>query len=268
MSKGIYMKLLRLMEAVDHIEKRGRNKAQNYDYLMAEDVINEVRQECIKEKLVIIPAATGQNVITSENKSGGTMFLTTVPMTFTICDAETGESITVPWEGQGQDSGDKGIYKAFTGADKYFLRNLLLIPTGDDPENDGGQPKPRQQQTRTAPASTPIPTPQMTQSLGAPLQPNLVEQAEKVFPPGTVVDADAQQNDKSKGKDEPHKNKNKSTEAITRTIAIAASNKGVEVHEEASKFYKRPIISLYDIGEKSLDYQPFLQHLNSLPNKG
>lgn len=37
--------------------------------------------------------------------------------------------------GQGVDSGDKGIYKAITGANKYFIYKLLNLPTGDDPES-------------------------------------------------------------------------------------------------------------------------------------
>ena len=32
--------------------------------------------------------------------------------------------------------GDKGLYKAITGANKYFLFKLFQIETGDDPERD------------------------------------------------------------------------------------------------------------------------------------
>jgi hypothetical protein len=38
--------------------------------------------------------------------------------------------------GEGQDAGDKGPYKAMTGAQKYALMKTFMIPTGDDPEAD------------------------------------------------------------------------------------------------------------------------------------
>src|SRR5699024_6730814 len=36
----------------------------------------------------------------------------------------------------GQDAGDKAVYKAITGATKYALMKVFMIPTGDDPEQD------------------------------------------------------------------------------------------------------------------------------------
>jgi hypothetical protein len=54
--------------------------------------------------------------------------------------------------GEGQDAGDKAVYKAMTGALKYCLLKTFLIPTGDDPERDETPAKP------PAPKSAP-PTP-------------------------------------------------------------------------------------------------------------
>ncbi len=62
--------------------------------------------------------------------------ITTLEMAFAIIDAETGTTIERPWIGTGQDKGDKGADKAYTGAVKYFLMKTFMIPTGDDPEND------------------------------------------------------------------------------------------------------------------------------------
>lgn len=41
---------------------------------------------------------------------------------------------TVVTLGEGGDNLDKGVFKAFTGAYKYALRQTLMIGTGDDPE--------------------------------------------------------------------------------------------------------------------------------------
>lgn len=143
-------KLHAVMQALGAIEKRGQNKSQGYDYMMAEDVLAEVRQEFIKQGLVLLPACTGQGVVEGQTRNGGTNYLTSADMEYTIMDVETGEKVTLPWKGLGQDSGEKGLYKAYTGAIKYFLRNLLLIPQGDDPESDGTAPKPRHVQGRPA----------------------------------------------------------------------------------------------------------------------
>lgn len=158
-SKAIYAKLRKVMEAIDSIEKRGRNTQQNYRYFMAEDLFNDVREQFIIQGLVVIPACVGQEVTEGQTKSGGTNFMTKVHMQYTIGDAETGESITFPWAGQGQDSGDKGIWKAFTGAGKYWLKNLLILPAEDDPENDGTPPKLKSQTKPTPPATAPVTKP-------------------------------------------------------------------------------------------------------------
>jgi hypothetical protein len=42
------------------------------------------------------------------------------------------------WAGYGDDPGDKGVYKAETGAEKYLFMKTFLISTGDDPEADEG----------------------------------------------------------------------------------------------------------------------------------
>jgi hypothetical protein len=140
---GLYLKLNTIMEEVDRIAKRGENKAQGYNYLMAEDIIDDVRQELVKQKVLVIGACTNVNVIDGVTKNGGATYLTTASMEYTIIDCETGERLTFQWAGQGQDSGDKGIYKSHTGSHKTFLRNMLMIPVGDDPEKDNHERAPK-----------------------------------------------------------------------------------------------------------------------------
>ena len=41
--------------------------------------------------------------------------------------------------GQGMDSGDKAVYKAMTGAQKYALRQTFVIETGDDPDSKASE---------------------------------------------------------------------------------------------------------------------------------
>src|SRR5699024_1473369 len=67
---------------------------------------------------------------------GNKEYIATVKMKFTFIDGETGEEISIHSIGEGQDAGDKAVYKAITGATKYALMKVFMIPTGDDPEQD------------------------------------------------------------------------------------------------------------------------------------
>src|SRR5690606_11890286 len=62
----------------------------------------------------------------------------TVKMEFSFIDGETGESRSIHSSGEGQDAGDKAVYKAIRGARKYALMKAFMSPTGDGPEGDTG----------------------------------------------------------------------------------------------------------------------------------
>jgi hypothetical protein len=69
--------------------------------------------------------------------------LTLITVRYTFFDTESGESLEGTFCSQGSDTGDKGVFKAVTGAIKYILSSVFLIPTGGDPEEDeeGGKDK-------------------------------------------------------------------------------------------------------------------------------
>lgn len=64
-----------------------------------------------------------------------------VTLKFILTDIETGfyeESLVT---GEGIDKGDKAIYKAYTGALKYYLANTFMVATGNDAEAESPQAK-------------------------------------------------------------------------------------------------------------------------------
>lgn len=130
------MKLVEVMACVDRIAKNGNNTAQNYRYAMAADVYDAVRSELAQRFVTMTPSVTKSEFFEAPTKAGGVMRFCTLHVNFTFTDAETGETQSGVIVGQGSDSGDKGVYKAMTGATKAFLVNTFLIPTGDDPENE------------------------------------------------------------------------------------------------------------------------------------
>lgn len=162
-------KLLAVMEATGHVQKNGHNDFHNYDYVTEADLLEAVRGHLTGNRILVLPA-----VVSTSHE--GT--LTTVMMEYTFYDVDSGESLTQTWAGQGDDKGDKGVYKALTGATKYFLVKSFLISTGDDPERvsdadrRNNQPKGRsnvsvQKSNVTTMPSAPICTPKQFADLWA-----------------------------------------------------------------------------------------------------
>ena len=68
-----------------------------------------------------------------------------VALSVKLSDCETGFYEESKVYGEGLDKGDKALYKAYTGAIKYYLADTFLVATGDDPEVDSpdGAEKPQ-----------------------------------------------------------------------------------------------------------------------------
>ncbi len=142
--RSLVAKLAEVMAAVERVPKRGRNEFHRYDYATEADIVATVRGELAQRQVMLIPAVQNHERHelrdTIDSKTGKDKPrdpLSVLHMTFTFYDGESGESIVMPWIGVGQDGGDKGVYKAMTGGEKYFLMKTFLMPTGDDPETDG-----------------------------------------------------------------------------------------------------------------------------------
>lgn len=61
---------------------------------------------------------------------------------FTIKDTDTDDKEESVIVGEALDKADKAIYKAYTGALKYFLANTFLVATDSDPEKSGSETVP------------------------------------------------------------------------------------------------------------------------------
>lgn len=133
------MKMAEVMACVDRVAKNGTNAAQNYRYAMAADVYDAVRSELAKRFVIPIPNVLDSQFTEAPTKAGGIMRYCTLTVRYDFMDGESGEVISATVVSQGSDSGDKGVFKAQTGATKNCLVNVFLIPTGDDPEHEPRQ---------------------------------------------------------------------------------------------------------------------------------
>lgn len=125
--KQIGAKILKVMEAVKSVAKDSRNDFHKYKYASDAAIVTTIRKELIKNTLICIPKQIGIQVVGD---------ITTLEIEYTLLDVQSGETIVTKVYGQGKDSGDKGVYKAATGGEKYYLLKTFLLPTDDDPEND------------------------------------------------------------------------------------------------------------------------------------
>ena len=180
MERKLAAKLAKIMGEVNNVEKNGENKFHGYKYAMEQDMLVAVRKK-LSEANIFVTTSVRSVEIRETPKEG---FLTTIITDHLFTDGETGETLTAASAGQGTDKGDKGVYKAITGATKYFISKNFLIPTGDDPESfdekresAGRAPK---QAVRAQPVQTP---PQLQNAVPMPLKPA----ENKSYPPNPWV---------------------------------------------------------------------------------
>jgi hypothetical protein len=138
---NLAQKIARVMGAVERVPKNGYNKFHGYHYATEGDVADTVRAALAAEGVAIIPSTekVEWRDVAKEGKEGKNR-IATVTVRYTITDGV--DRLEAIFVGEGQDSGDKAIYKAYTGAHKYFLLRTFNISTGDDedPEREEDAP--------------------------------------------------------------------------------------------------------------------------------
>jgi len=133
MSAKIATALHQVMSEVSYVQKTGKNAFHGYKYAGEADLLEKVRPAMLKAGLILIPSVTSASPIDEHG-------VTTVKIEYTLVhkDGDVWPKVICA-AGQGGDKnkngvGDKGLYKAITGANKYLLFKLFQIETGDDPE--------------------------------------------------------------------------------------------------------------------------------------
>lgn len=128
-------KLAAAQAAIGVIEKDKRNEFHRYDYASIEAIVLGTREHLLEHGVIVLAGHRELSERTRETNSGPAT-VTTVRLTFSIFDVETGFALDVDWAGRGEDPADKGIAKALTDARKTFLIQQLNLARGDDTEAD------------------------------------------------------------------------------------------------------------------------------------
>jgi len=143
---------------VQYVQKDGKNTFHNYNYASEGALIAALHPAMQDAGLVIIPS--GQELRPVDEHGN-----THVVMSYTLAHVSGAvwPDKLIGYGAGGDKSskgtvGDKGTYKALTGVNKYFLRQLFQIETGTDPEKDGAKKDKADKTTtdkKTQPAGAP-----------------------------------------------------------------------------------------------------------------
>lgn len=137
MSNKLAGKLAEIMGEMGQIKREGKNEYFKYAYFTEGQLMAEIKGRLAKRGIFLMTS-----IISADSKPIPTKTpdrpdqLVSMVTEHTFIDSETGETLTGRGFGMGCDPGDKGAYKAFTGAVKYFLSKCFLVTDAADPEGD------------------------------------------------------------------------------------------------------------------------------------
>lgn len=158
--------ILREMESIPKDRSVQEPGGRTYAYRGVDDAMAALKPLLAKHGVYPVPVVTETTRWQTQYRSGTTAFGVSLRVTYRFY-AEDGSSVEAVVQGDGLDSGDKGVYKALSGAFKYALFQTFCIPTDEpkDPEA-GEQPDPvAKAKYRVHPgAVTPSPRPAAAQA--------------------------------------------------------------------------------------------------------
>lgn len=147
--KTLYGKLALVTGLIGMVRKSGVNTFHHYKYAKESDLVEAIRPLLSElgiwvwwslfadpEKGIKHHERLAQMKKDDRGGSYETTTLTAVTGQFKFVDAEGNSTEPQIIMGYGDDTSDKGLYKAYTGMEKYFLFKSFLVSTGDDPEAD------------------------------------------------------------------------------------------------------------------------------------
>lgn len=139
---NIYEKLIEVRKEVPYLQKGVYNKGQQYSYVSSSQALGAVRAKIDELGLLLIPSVIDAKFselckgISEKGKETVTI-ITELTIEYTWLNAENPEEkFSITWYGQGIDiGGEKGVGKALTYAEKYFMLKFFNIATDkDDPD--------------------------------------------------------------------------------------------------------------------------------------
>ncbi len=155
---NLYSKMAAIMGEITRVPKTGRNRQQNYDFATDSDIADLIRGKLAAHNIAFFAAMKDVEQTEIKSAKGSTGYHTIAHLEFTFVCGDTGDKMSCTWRGEADDWGDKGVSKAATLGEKYFLLKTFVMSTGDpqdDPDNSGVDERDGVQRGRTQPPTPP-----------------------------------------------------------------------------------------------------------------
>jgi len=132
---NIHEKLLAIRATCSYLKKD--NSGYQFKYVSSSQTLGSLRAAMDEHKVLLIPNVESVEVREGQTAKGAPRLLTILHMSFTWVNGEdVKDQIKCTWVGQGVDDAEKGVGKALTYAEKYFLLKFFNIATDqDDPDS-------------------------------------------------------------------------------------------------------------------------------------
>ena len=149
-SPNLCQRLLAVQKAVGSYLRKDQQGHQ-FQYVGSSQVLGVIREAMDENGLILAVSVTGHNLVTKWSVGDSKEHLTELDIVFTWINVDD-PADRMEWHGYGQglDTGEKGVGKALTYAEKYGLLKFFHIATDkDDPDAFQGRvgaAKPREPQ--------------------------------------------------------------------------------------------------------------------------
>jgi hypothetical protein len=151
---NIYQKLIEVRKSVPYLQKD--NVGHQFKYVSSSQTLGALKSEMDAQGLLLVPSVKSERVLDHTTSKGAHWYFTVLTVEFTWINAELPEErITCQWTGQGLDDGEKGVGKALTYAEKFFMLKFFNIPTDKDDPDSFQKDTSQKAEKRTVPSTTP-----------------------------------------------------------------------------------------------------------------
>jgi len=151
---NLYQKLIEVRKVVEFLKKDAHSETgARFKYVSSSQAILAVRSKMDEMGLLLVPTMTSKKVSPHKTAGGKDWYFTEIDFKYTWVNADNPtEIIECDWYGQGLDEAEKGVGKACTYSEKFFLLKFFNVPTDkDDPDQGSPEDKGKQNGNKTKP---------------------------------------------------------------------------------------------------------------------
>lgn len=127
----LFAKMARIMGKIKRLPKSGHNKHFDYKFTTDSDVADTIREHLAEENIAFFAETVAVEPVMGKKSRA--------QYVFTFACGDTGYTRSCSWFAEADDGQDKGLNKAATAAEKFFLLKTFVMSTGDerdDPDSD------------------------------------------------------------------------------------------------------------------------------------